>query len=154
MVVGETPMKIIAFDLGSTIGWAANYSGYLQTGHHTFTGTRVQRFAAIQGWLAELNWRSVKVVVYETPLVRGQDATRILWGIAALLEAAATRAGLPILDVAVPTIKKFAAGKGFASKLEMLAAAQKFGYTGSDEHEADATCLLNYAAANLEARSP
>jgi Holliday junction resolvasome RuvABC endonuclease subunit len=152
MVAGDTPMKIIAFDLGSTIGWATNYA-HLNTGHKTFIGSRVERLAAIQGWLHDFNWHMVEIAVYETPLVRGQAATRILWGIAALIEAAVTRANLPVIDVAVPTIKKFAAGKGFASKLEMQAAARKFGYTGSDEHEADAVCLLKYAVANLEAVS-
>jgi len=143
-------MKIVAFDLGSTMGWAANYPRKLHSSHRTFTGTRVARLAAIQEWLQNFQWKAADIIVYETPLVRGQGATRILWGIAALLEAAATRANLPILDVAVPTIKKFATGSGNAPKDGMLAAAQKFGYTGGDEHEADAVCLLHYAIANLE----
>jgi Holliday junction resolvasome RuvABC endonuclease subunit len=142
-------MRIIAFDLGSTMGWATNYRRPLVTGCRTFEGSRVERLAAIQQWLQNFTW-NVDVVIYETPLVRGQDATRILWGIAALLEAAVTRAQLPILDVAVPTIKKFATGHGFSPKQKMLAAAKKFGYTGANEHEADAVCLLNYAIANLE----
>ncbi len=143
-------MKIIAFDLGSTMAWASNHA-LLRTNFKIFTGTRVERLAAIQEWLLNFNWHAMDVVVYETPLARGQDATRILWGIAGLLEATVTRAQRPILDVAVPTIKKFATGSGSAPKLEMLAAAtQKFGYTGGNEHEADAVCLLNYAVANLE----
>jgi hypothetical protein len=32
----------------------------------------------------------------------------------------------------------------------MIKAAQKFGYAGGNEHEADAVCLLHYAIANLE----
>jgi Holliday junction resolvasome RuvABC endonuclease subunit len=149
-VAGEETMKIVAFDLGSTIGWATNMPHTLPFGHHTFTGTRVERIAEIQIWLKKFRWGEVDAVVYETPLTRGQAATRILWGIAALLEAAATTAKLPVIDVAVPTIKKFATGHGMASKDEMLAATRKFGYTGDNEHEADAVCLLHYAIANLE----
>ena len=142
-------MKIIAFDLGSSMAWATNMKRQLVTGTRTFTGSRVQRLTDIQQWLFNFTWH-VDVVVYETPLTRGQAATRILWGIAALVEVAATKAQLPVLDVAVPTIKKFAAGSGAAPKTEMLAAARKFGYTGGNEHEADAVCLLQYAIANLE----
>jgi Holliday junction resolvasome RuvABC endonuclease subunit len=143
-------MKIVAFDLGSTMGWAANFKP-VGSGYRTFTGSRVERLLAIQQWLLKFQWTRADIVVYETPLVRGQGATRMLWGIAALLEAAATGATLPILDVAVPTIKKFATGSGNAPKDAMLvAAAKKFGYTGADEHEADAICLLHYAITNLE----
>jgi len=143
------PRKIVAFDLGSTMGWASNFKA-IPIGHRTFVGTRVQKLADIEAWLRLLQWQGADAVVYETPLGRGQAATRILWGIAGLLEATATQAGLGLVDVAVPTIKKFATGNGMASKVEMLAAAKKFGYTGADEHEADAVCLLHYAIANVE----
>jgi len=142
-------MKVVAFDLGSTMGWAANFKP-AGMGHRTFTGSRVERLSAIQQWLAGFQWDRADVIIYETPLVRGQGATRILWGIAGLLEAAATRSNLPILDVAVPTIKKFATGSGNAPKAGMIAAAKKYGYAGENEHEADAVCLLHYAIANLE----
>ncbi len=139
-------MKIIAFDLGANMAWA----DLAQTAHHFFEGNRVVRFAAIASWLQGFSWKKYDVVVYETPLARGQAATRSLWGIAGILEAAVTCANLPIVDVAVPTIKKFATGNGFAAKDDMIKAAQKFGYIGQNEHEADAVCLLNYAIANLE----
>lgn len=108
------------------------------------------RFYAINSWLSELFWKSYDVVVYETPLARGQAATRILWGIAAILERTAFENRLPIIDVSVPTIKKFATGYGMSGKLDMIAAARKYGYTPLNEHEADAVCLLKYAEANLE----
>jgi len=143
MVAG---MKIIAFDLGSTMAYAEDK----HVNHRTFTGSRLERFCAIQRWLAELMWQPYDIVVYETPLVRGQDATRSLWGIAGILEATVTQAQKPIISIAVPTIKKFATGDGMAAKIEMLHAAKKFGYRGDNEHEADAVCLLAYAKANLE----
>ena len=142
-------MKVVAFDLGSTMGWAANFKP-AGMGHRRFIGSRVERLFGIQQWLVGFQWDRADVIIYETPLVRGQGATRILWGIAGLLEAAATRSNLPILDVAVPTIKKFATGSGNAPKAGMIAAAKKYGYAGGNEHEADAVCLLHYAIANLE----
>ena len=143
-------MKIIAFDLGAHLAWASR----VQVSHREFPGLRTTRLCSILEFLTQFNWKDFTAVVYETPLTRGQGATRSLWGIAGILEAVTTRAGLPILDVAVPTIKKFATGNGFASKLEMLKAARKrFGYVGSNEHEADAVCLWNYAEAHLEVAS-
>jgi Holliday junction resolvasome RuvABC endonuclease subunit len=93
---------------------------------------------------------SFDVVVYETPFARGRDATRSMWGIAGILEACANRANIAVVDVAVPTIKKFATGHGHAAKNDMIAAAKKFGYLGFNDNEADAICLLKYAEANLE----
>jgi Holliday junction resolvasome RuvABC endonuclease subunit len=90
------------------------------------------------------------LVVYETPFARGRDATRCGWGSAGVIEAAASLAGLPVLDISVATIKKFATGSGNAPKSEMIAAAQRLGYDGANEHIADAWCLLKYAEQNAE----
>ena len=139
-------MRIIAFDLGATMAYAYEKHCY----HQTFTGERAERLSAIGDWLDAIGWHRFSVVVYETPFARGRDATRSLWGIAGILEAVVTDAALPVVDVAVPTIKKFATGDGRASKVEMIAAARRMGYTGNNEHEADAVCLLRYAEANLE----
>lgn len=147
-------MKIIAFDLGRNMAWAHNVDlVQVFAAHNSFEGERAHR----QGRILELlplifrdTPRPFDAVVYETPFARGRDATRSLWGIAGLIEACATNAGLPVVDVAVPTIKKFATGHGKACKEDMIAAAQRMGYKGSNEHEADAVCLLRYAEANLE----
>lgn len=141
-------MKIIAFDLGANMAWASNRKKLIW-GSAVYGGTRAQRLAMIQRLIPAL-LKDVDVVVYETPFARGRDATRSLWGIAGIIEACAENAGSAVLDVAVPTIKKFATGHGHAAKNEMIAAAQKFGYRGLNEHEADAVCLLKYAEANLE----
>ena len=148
-------MRIIAFDLGSNFAWAHNCtSGYfIETGFVVIKGQRAWRQGGILVHLQLLfdDFRiKPEAVVYETPFARGRDATRSLWGIAGIIEACATNAGLPVVDVAVPTIKKFATGHGKASKDQMIIAAQRMGYKGTNEHEADAVCLLRYAEANLE----
>ena len=146
-------MKIIAFDLGKNMAWASNVAGKLVAGVDVFEGARAHRLGQILDRL-EYNLKKygkkLDVAIYETPFARGRDATRSLWGIAGLIEACADRYELPVVDASVPTIKKFATGSGRGSKEEMLAAAKKFGYRGSNEHEADAVCLLKYAEANLE----
>lgn len=145
-------MKIIAFDLGRNMAWACNCYGKMTTDHKLFEGERAHRQGELMNFLGLMmpSPAECDAVVYETPFARGRDATRSLWGIAGIIEACATDAGLAVVDVAVPTIKKFATGHGKACKEEMIAAARKFGYKGSNEHEADAVCLLKYAEANLE----
>ena len=146
-------MKIIAFDLGRNFAWAYNGKG-LMTGSINFGEVpRAHRQGLLIDYLKRLFIQipaGVEAVIYETPFARGRDATRSLWGIAGIIEGTATNAGLPVVDAAVPTIKKFATGHGKACKEDMIAAAQKFGYKGDNEHEADAVCLLMYAEANIE----
>ena len=145
-------MNIIAFDLGSNMAWAFKLGRRLATGRAVYGGTRAERLAAVARDLPNILGGKTKfdVLVYETPFARGLHATRSLWGIAGVLEAAAINNNMAVLDVSVPTIKKFATGKGTAPKNAMIKAAKGFGYSGSDEHEADAVCLLKYAEANLE----
>jgi len=154
-------MKVIAFDLGKNFAHARNCTGgTIVTGLFISEGDRAHRQGQLMAYLTNLfedlmRADPLDIVVYETPFARGRDATRSLWGIAGIIEACASNAGLPVIDVAVPTIKKFATGHGKACKEEMIVAAQKFGYRGGNEygineHEADAVCLLRYAEANLE----
>ncbi len=146
-------MKIIAFDLGKNFAFAHNLGGKLNTKHIVLKGdSRAHRLGYLNQYLTDLFEITdvLEAVIYETPFARGRDATRSLWGIAGIIEACASNANLPVVDAAVPTIKKFATGHGKGAKTDMIAAAQKFGYKGANEHEADAVCLLKYAEANLE----
>lgn len=149
-------MRIIALDLGSTMAFAANPDGYRDTRWgHLFCDPdkmkRPHRAAATAIWLQTLlRGAPVDVVIYETPFARGQHATRSLWGLAGLIEAAAWNGGAAVLDRPPSTIKQWACGSGKASKDDMLAAARRMGYTGDNEHEADAFCLLKYAEAKVE----
>lgn len=146
-------MQIIAFDLGKNFAFAHNLKGKLFTKHILLKGdSRAHRLGYLNEYLTALFkiLRGFDAVIYETPFARGRDATRSLWGIAGLIEACASNANLPVVDAAVPTIKKFATGHGRGAKTDMIDAAKKFGYQGDNEHEADAVCLLRYAEANLE----
>ena len=142
-------MKIIAFDLGKNFAWAHNAP--YTCGGIELQGVRAHRLCQLMNYLQNQNWlKKFDAAIYETPFARGRDATRSLWGIAGIIEACATQYNLPIMDAAVPTIKKFATGYGKGPKVDMIAAAQRMGYKGTDEHQADAFCLLKYAEANME----
>ena len=142
-------MKIIAFDLGKNFAWAHNTP--YTCGGIELQGVRAHRLCQLMEYLQDQNWlKQFDAAVYETPFARGRDPTRSLWGIAGIIEACVSQHKLPVMDVAVPTIKKFATGHGKGPKVDMIAAAQRMGYKGSNEHEADAFCLLKYAEANME----
>lgn len=141
-------MRIIAFDLGST--WAAAYhmvDGSTRVEHGVLKGTRVEKLAHFLddiGYFDEFD-----VAIYERPFARGQAATRMLWGMAGIIEARAGKC-CAVLDATPAEIKKWATGQGNATKDMMgIAAALTLGYTGDNEHEADAWCLLKFAEATL-----
>lgn len=164
-------MKIIALDLGSNMALAHNIIPDVNVvDSKEFDGIRSHRAGAILAWL---NRRFTEIkkagcnesicVVYERPFGRGFDATRCGWGIAGIIEGLATHHGWAVTDQTPQSIKKFAIGgrarvkmtsaqrrvAAAAEKLDMLAAAQRMGYVGENEHEADAFCLLKYAEENL-----
>lgn len=151
-------MKLIAFDIGSHMAAAHNGAGNddRRVTVEVFKGDRVTRAAATALWLRETfarleaRWGPFDAVAYERPFARGQAATRALWGIAGLIDAEATNAGMAVLDFTPAEIKEYAAGKGNADKDAMTFAAQMLGYLGEDEHEADTWCLLDYCINKLK----
>jgi hypothetical protein len=146
-------LAIIAFDLGRNLGWATNMKGQ-QWGSESFSEVRAHRLGQFMRLLMSKEWVAMiakaDIVVFETPFARGRAATRSMWGMAGVLEACVSETGKPLVDVSVPTIKKFATEYGQAPKNDMIAAARRFGYRGGNDNEADAFCLLRYAEANLE----
>lgn len=147
-------MNIMAFDLGGHMAAVEIWdNGDSEMWHETFTECRPERLMRMQIWIRNRMRNAEEsgcdAVIYETPFCRGEDATRILWAIAGLIEIEAERAGLPVVDRRPPVIKKWATGNGRASKEEMTARAKELGYLGDNEHEADAYLLAMYGRANI-----
>lgn len=147
-------MKVLAFDLGGTTGWALAEDGViLASGEKTLHGVnRPERFASFDSLTESLvREHAPTYLIYERPFARGEHATRALWGYAALVETAAARVLLPVIDGITPQIiKKFATGSTKASKDEMIDHAQIFAPEVTTEHEADAVLLAVYACAHVE----
>lgn len=151
--------NIIAFDLGGAGAWAANFKSgsaavpTVMTGVWDFTKEpRGHRFLRIYNMARRaMDDASFDAVVYERPFARGMAATRVLWGIAALIEAAADDANLPCVDVVNTAVKAMfrATGERDVSKAKMQVAATMLG-AWRNEHEADALCLLAYAQKHME----
>lgn len=155
-------MRVAALDLGSHMAIAMSGTTTIppwgKVGHQEFKGPRAHRAGATFEWLEKVlglaSDYGIEAVVYETPFARGRDATRCLWGIAGLIEAVATKVGLPVVDIQPSAIKKWVTGSGKASKEDMIAGAKKLGWPECwgepNEHQADAYCLMRYGEANIE----
>lgn len=145
-------MNIVSLDLGSHMAIAHNVcEGVVISDSFLAKGLRAHRLAQTMKWLrgrfTEIKKAGkVDLVTYERPFARGMDATRSGWGIAGLIEALATEIfECAVTDTDPQTIKKFSTGNSRAEKDEMIEAAQRMGYVGYCEHEADAYCLLKYS---------
>jgi len=146
-------MKIATFDLGSNMAVAHNLLGHPVVASRSYKGTRVARAHQTLWLLQDLRRQfeehgGVDVVLYERPFARGQDATRCLWGIAGLIEAVFGD-HCAVLDITPAEIKKYATGDSKADKDAMIFAAMLTGYSGENEHEADAWCLMRMAEETL-----
>ena len=152
-------MKILALDLGTKCGWAHSTWGSgsgvwdLSIGRHESQGMRWIKF---QKHLAEI-LPYTDFVAYESVARHlGTHAAHIYGGMVATLQRALTELGVDYTGVPVGTIKKFATGKGNASKAMMIDMANQYKIVSdsviynkiTDDNEADAICLLEYAKEN------
>lgn len=153
-------MRIMALDLGTKVGvarandfgpgwaigtWDLEWLPGWRPGEKRQLAKRPEKLAAFLTRLVIPKRTAIDLVVYERPFARGLHATRMLWGMAGVVEAWAADNGLPVLDVLPTTIKKWATGSGKATKRDMIAKAAALGYPGLNEHEADALLLGMYA---------
>lgn len=144
--------NILALDLSTTTGWALTQNGQVHSGSQSFKPQRFDgggmRYLRFQRWLNELNQveNPIAMVVFEE--VRrhvSTDSAHAYGGFMATLTSWCEAQKIPYQGVPVGTIKKHATGKGNASKEEMIAAARAKGFNPSDDNQADALALLDWA---------
>lgn len=146
-------MKALALDLGTKTGWALmDRDRLLTSGVKEFKSDRWQggglRFLHFRSWLDELKQRSngIDRLFYEQ--VRrhaGTDASHLYGGWLAVLQVWCEENSIAYQGVPVGTIKRFAAGKGNADKVAMIAAIRERGFESADDNEADAIAILLWA---------
>lgn len=74
----------------------------------------------------------------------GTDAAHCYGGFLAVLSAWCEEHHVPYKGVPVKTIKRFIAGKGNASKSEVIEAVKRKGFLPRDDNEGDALALMFY----------
>ena len=162
----STPrLVILALDLGTTTGWALrSANGPVAHGFVSFKSQRFEgggmRYLRFGRWLADMlalsgsqtgsqtNLAGIGAIYFEE--VRrhlGVDAAHVYGGLLATLTAWCEHHQIPYQGVPVGTIKRHATGKGNAGKAEVIAAMKALGHPVTDDNEADALALLNWALA-------
>lgn len=152
---GDLPMTtpiILTLDLGTTTGWALQYTdANITSGSQSFKPHRFEgggmRYLRFKHWLTELKQKAgaiEQVYFEEVRRHNGVDAAHTYGGLLAHLTAWCEHHDIPYEGVPVGTIKRFITGKGNASKEEVLTVIRRLGYLPKDDNEADSLALLLY----------
>ena len=158
-------MHILAIDAATRTGWAVRTDEGVAFGAIEIAGlcskkpSRGEKLAAAAR-AYDVLMSSVKpdLVLLEAPFGRGQATTRLLYGYAAAVEAAAHRAGAACLELEPSCVRKMVLGSGKLTngKAEVIAWARGQGYALTDDQddEADALLLLHAGAASVRVTAP
>lgn len=141
-------MKILALDQASNCGWCCGKDLYgcwdLNTRKDESSGMKMIRFRSkLKEIIASEN---IDLIVYER--VAGQHKNSIIHAakMVAIIETFCEENNLQYIAYSASEIKKFATGNGNANKAAMIAAAAlKYGYTGTNDNEADAIHIYHLA---------
>jgi crossover junction endodeoxyribonuclease RuvC len=145
---------ILALDCGTTTGWALGDGVRIESGVQVFAVGRGEspgmRYLRFNRWLEEMAGElcraPVNLLVYEQTHQRGGAATEVAAGFATRVQEFAARWKIEHIAIHSATLKKFATGKGNATKPAMLAAVRlRWHHAVTDDNEADALALLYYA---------
>lgn len=146
-------MIILSLDLGTNTGWKigdreVSVSGVANFGNSRFDGGGV-RFLKFIKFLDDMHentrMRPELVTFEEVRRHAATDAAHVYGGFWSHLMAWCEKNGIPCTAVPVGTIKKYATGKGNASKTDMIVAMQAKGFKPRDDNEADAQALWEYS---------
>jgi Holliday junction resolvasome RuvABC endonuclease subunit len=138
---------LLALDLGTKTGWAAQPRGGITSGVQHFKNDRFSgggmRYLKFEKWLSEMP-RPDQVIFEEVRRHAATDAAHVYGGLMAVLTKWCEANKIPYSGVPVGTIKKSWTGNGNANKNLMVDTAKKRGFNPTDDNEADALALLHY----------
>lgn len=156
-------MNLLALDLATHTGWASwtgedparGRAGILESGVQVCDVKRGEspgmRYLRFRRWLEDLaNLISPELVVYEQPFVmRSGAAAEISLGFATRVQELCALRAIDHQPINGSQLKKWTTGRGNAKKPEMVAAVSRRWKLVTDDNEADAIALLQYARAEL-----
>ncbi|MBF0437216.1 MAG: hypothetical protein HQL77_17885 [Magnetococcales bacterium] len=143
--------SVLALDLGTTAGWALRQAdGTITSGTVEFRPGRFEgggmRYLRFKRWLNEMKQYGVDTIVFEEVRNhKGVDAAHVYGGFMATMTGWAEQNEIPYRGIPVGTIKRYATGKGNASKAEVMEAMRRKGHSPVDDNAADALAILHYA---------
>jgi Holliday junction resolvasome RuvABC endonuclease subunit len=140
-------MNILALDLGTRTGYAILKDEHITIGTkkllHDKNASGV-RFLYFRRWLTEMiETHNIYNVFFERVYRhKGTEAAHIYGAFMYVLAMVCEELKIRCVGLNVGTIKKFATGKGNATKEEMIAAAKLRGFDPQTDDEADALAIL------------
>lgn len=147
----------LSLDLGSTTGWAVLANGFIQSGSEIFERKKGRKtipddhpgkkFYDFHCWLNGLVrlWKPEIIYFEEILSYQNNSTNQLLFGFRAVLHVVAARRGIPVESVWPTTLKVKVAGKGNATKKEMLdLALRTLSPEVTDHNESDALLILSY----------
>lgn len=141
--------RILALDLGTTMGWATFTGTRITSGSESFKPGNSQgpgaRYLKLRRWLSDTkaaNGTFDLVVVERVVRHVSADSAHVYGGFLAHVQAWCEHHGMRLEAYSPGTIKKFATGRGNADKAAMIEAAKAAGYFPKDDNEADAIALM------------
>lgn len=147
---------ILALDLATRLGWAAEVNGCRESGFVDFKVKKGEtpgwRFIRFHHWLYKWAPMNLDLIVYEKPIPfhAGQAASAVAFGLSTRVEEFAARHMIRCECVPPTVLKKWATGQGNADKAMMVKMGkQVFKSDLVDDNECDALWLLDYAKAKL-----
>ena len=146
---------MLTLDLGTNAGFAIGSAGHMVSGTWNLKPGRFDgggmRFVKFRERLNELRRAYGVTHVYfeEVRRHRGVDAAHVYGGLMATLTAWCEEHDIPYEGLPVGEIKKEFCGKGNASKVQMVAEAQRRGFEPQTEDEADAIAIFHLALQRL-----
>jgi len=153
----QPPPNALALDMATTTGWAQLRDGVVSCGRITFarrpaTKSRDQdhegkRMLDFEKWLhGVLRDLQPATIYYEEAVTNRPNTARVLYGFRAVMMSRSAHYQIPAVGCHIGTVKKFATGRGDATKPEMERAA-KILYPHLDivdDNVADALHVLRY----------
>jgi Holliday junction resolvasome RuvABC endonuclease subunit len=145
--------RTLALDLGTKLGWAYGASNerpvfgtqLLQSSSQRKYESAGMKWLRLREWLNSFNGKVDAVVLESVARHIGTDAAHAYGGALAEVTAWCAQQQIDCSGVQVPTIKKFATGRGNADKKAMMEAAAALGFDVRDDNQADAIHLWRYA---------
>ena len=139
--ISETPFaRVMGVDPSLTATGVAYADGSSET--LSWQGTGVTRLKAANHWAHFVHVDAELVVIEGYAFAARHSQAHALGELGGVLRLGFLESGVDVLEVPPATLKKFATGKGNASKADVLVSAVKrLDYGGSSHDEADALWL-------------
>ena len=148
-------MKLLALDIATKTGWkspTASGTWDLTPNKGESSGMKLIRFRA--KLIEIIKAENIRIIAYERPAGFHKQALIVAGELVGVLKMVAEEHHIHLACYSATEIKKFATGKGNATKEEMIKAAQKKGYNPQDDNEADAIHLYDLAIQKLLLNTP